>query len=196
MKRLLQAELGFLPEGPGLDKLLEQAEWLSLPSRHVLIPRGEIVPDVFIVREGIIRFFDWDGNKERTFVFGLPGTIAQSRFSFVMHQPSYYQVETCCHSTILRIPEELFWNIVKTDHQLCLWMLKYTYTELYLEEVKYSTTHKGSAKSRFKAMMKKRPMILEKVPQKVIASYLGITPEYFSMLKHELSKEEGLASTL
>lgn len=188
MKRLLKDEVGFLPAGPGLDHMLRHADWMSVDAKFVIIEMGKTCPDVFIVKDGIIRVWDFDGEKERTFGFGLPGTIFESKHSFVMHGPSYYQVETCCQSTILRIPEKEFWKTVESDHSFAIFMLHNAYGELYSHEFKESTVNNGTAKERFEAMLKYRPVILEKVPQKIIASYLGITSEYFSMLKRRLLK--------
>lgn len=180
---LLKEEVGFLPSGPRLESLLLNAEWLKTGARHVLIEMGKVCPDIFIVYDGIIRIWDFDGEKERTFGFGLPGTIFESKHSFVMHGPSYYQAETCCTSIILRIPEKDFWDSIAADHSFAIFMLNNAYGELYSHEFKESTINNGTARERFEAMFKYRPAILEKVPQKIIASYLGITSEYFSMLK-------------
>lgn len=188
MKRLLHEEVGHLPEGSGLDRLLRNAEWLEVDAKYVVIEMGKTCPDVFMVRDGIIRVWDFDGEKERTFGFGLPGTIFESKHSFVMHGPSYYQVETCCPSVILRIPEREFWDAVASDHSFAIFMLHNAYGELYSHEFKESTINNGTARERFEAMLRYRPVILEKVPQKVIASYLGITSEYFSVLKRRSLK--------
>lgn len=186
LKELLREEVGFLPEGEGLEALLERGEWLDLPSRYPFIEAGKRNPDFFIVREGIIRVWDMDGDKERTFGFGLPGTIVNSKHSFVMNQPSHYQAETCCPSRLLRLPAADFREFVEKDLSVALFMLHYAYGELYHHELRNSTVHNGSARERLKAIMSKRPMILEKVPQRIIASYLGITSEYFSHLKSEI----------
>lgn len=188
MKRLLEQEVGFLPSGPGLDMLLMKADWMRVESKFVVIEMGKTCPDVYIVKDGIIRVWDFDGEKERTFGFGLPGTIFESKHSFIMHGPSYYQVETCCPSVILRIPEREFWDTVATDHTFAIFMLHNAYGELYSHEFKESTVNNGTAIERFEAMLKYRPIILEKVPQKIIASYLGITSEYFSVLKRRYLK--------
>ncbi|MBD5275735.1 MAG: Crp/Fnr family transcriptional regulator [Bacteroides sp.] len=188
LKRLLKDEVGFLPDGPGLDRLLSHAEWLHVDAKYVVIEMGKTCPDVYILKDGIIRVWDFDGEKERTFGFGLPGTIFESKHSFVMHGPSYYQAETCCQSVILRIPEREFWDAVESDHSFAVFMLHNAYGELYSHEFKESTVNNGTARQRFEAMLKYRPIILEKVPQKIIASYLGITSEYFSVLKRRYLK--------
>lgn len=192
MKRLLREEVGFLPDGPGLDRMLDSGEWIRTDGRHVLVEIGKTCPDVFIVREGIIRVWDYDKDKERTFGFGLPGTIFASKHSFVMSEPSHYQVETCCPSLILRIPRQKFWEAVNSDHSLALFMLHNAYGELYSHELKNSAIHNGTAKERFIALAECRPMIMEQVPQKILASYLGITSEYFSVLKRQILRDRNV----
>lgn len=183
LKRLVEKELGFLPEGAGLDRLLASGEWLSLPAKSVIIETGKKNSDTYILREGIVRLCDMDGDKERTFAFALPGTIFQSKHSFVMNMPSYYQVETCCPSVVLRISEADFWQNVNSDLNLALFMLHYAYGELFYQEYKNCNIHNGTAKERFMAILNDRPELIRKVPQRIIASYLGITPEYYSRLK-------------
>lgn len=183
LKLLIKNELGFLPKGVGLDRLLARGEWLELPGRHVLTETGQKAPDVYVIKSGILRFSDMNGDKERTFAFALPGSILMNKHSFVMGLPSYYQVEACCPSLVLRIREQDFWEVVQADLDLAVYMLHYAYGELFYQEYKNSNTHNGRASERFEAMLSDRPSIIEKVPQRHIASYLGITPEYYSQLK-------------
>lgn len=190
MMSLLKTEVGMLPSGPGLSEVLTYAEWLKMPARHVFVEMGEICPDIYILFDGIIRVWDYDGDKERTYGFGLPGTIYQSKHSFVNHGPSYYQVETCCPSVILRIDYDDFWRTVNSDHSFAVFMLRNAYGELYSHEFKESTINNGSARERFESLLRLRPIIIEKVPQKILASYLGITSEYFSLLKRQMLKKE------
>ena len=42
---------------------------------------------------------------------------------------------------------------------------------------------KGRRLQRYQALVRHRPEILRNVPLKIIASYLGITPEYLSTLR-------------
>lgn len=189
LKKLIEAELGYLPEGNGMDTLLSRAELVTYKNKDVLIEVGTCNPDVFIVKSGIIRMCDMDGDKERTISFALPGTIFMSKHSFVMGLPSYCQVEACCDTEVLRLGKDAFWEAVEEDHQLALWMLRYANGELFYQEHKSSKVHNGSAQERFEAMMKDRPMIIEKVSQKTIASYLGVTPQYYCQLKRKYLKK-------
>ena len=50
MKLLLKEEVGFLPSGPGLDRLLSRAEWLHVDSKYVVIEMGKTFPYVIIIK--------------------------------------------------------------------------------------------------------------------------------------------------
>lgn len=67
---------------------------------------------MYIVKEGILRLTDMNGDRERTFAFGLPGTVFVSKYSFVRQLPSYYQVEACCDSVVLCVPRRAYDSLV------------------------------------------------------------------------------------
>ena len=65
------------------------------------------------------------------------------------------------------------------------WALRYAQGQLFYLEKKDSVIN-GNAKERFISLIHKRPEIIEKVALKHIASYLGITQPYLSLLKKQL----------
>lgn len=188
MKSLLLNEMGWLPEGDGIDRLIAMAETLDLKAKEILIHAGECKHDVYIVKEGILRYADMDGDKERTYVFALPGTVFTSFHSFFKDLPSYFQIDACCPASVYKIRRDDFWEIVKSDKSLMLWMLKYAHAELFYREYKMANIINGDAKERFLTILKDRPEIIRLVPQKIIASYLGVTPEYYSFIKRSVMK--------
>jgi len=185
MMRLLKEEMGYLPEGNEMQIFLDNCEPLHLKRNDIIIEAGIMNSNVYIVRQGIIRFSDMNGDKERTFAFALPGTMFMSKYSFFKGLPSYYQVSACCDSTVLSTSKHTFYRIINDNHKLALWMLNYAYGELFYQEYKNANIQNGSAKERFKSILIDRPQLIRDVPQKILASYLGITPEYFSHLKRE-----------
>jgi len=46
-----------------------------------------------------------------------------------------------------------------------------------------------SAEERFEKFCHKHPDLIQKVPQKQIASYLGVTPEFFSKMKSKMLRK-------
>jgi len=46
-----------------------------------------------------------------------------------------------------------------------------------------------TAEERFEKFCKKYPTLIQKIPQKQIASYIGVTPEFFSKMKSKLLRK-------
>ena len=155
---------------------------MHLRSGEILINAGEYNDNVFVVESGIIRLSDMNGESERTLAFGLPGTMFVSKHSFVKGEPSYYQIDACCETSLMKIPAKHYWKMVKTHHDFAIWALHMAQEELFYQERKNMVIN-GNAKDRFNAMLKNRPEIVRCVQQKIIASYLGITPQYLCRLK-------------
>ena len=167
LKPLLKNELGYLPEN--IDLFLEKGKLRSYSRGEIIIECGTCCTDVFILKSGILRFVDMNGDRERTFAFALPGTIFFSKHSFVMHMPSYYQVEACCDCELLVISHTDFWEAANQSHDLAIWLLKYAHGELFYQEYKHAAVHYGSAAERYKKMLTDRPEIIQNVAQKTIA---------------------------
>ncbi len=189
LKELLNRECDRTMSSEEWDALFKLSTQIVLKKGDVLISPGDIEPDVYIVKEGIIRGVDFNGDQERTFCFGLPGTVFNSRFSFYRKLPSYYQIEACCRSVVLRIPREDYIAMTDECHSFAVWALHYAWYEQFLEEDRESTVHNGNAKERYIHMLKTGPAIANGVSQRILASYLGITPEYLSRVKASILKE-------
>ena len=175
LKELLNRECDRTMSSEEWDALFKLSTQIVLKKGDVLISPGDIEPDVYIVKEGIIRGVDFNGDN--------------SRFSFYRKLPSYYQIEACCRSVVLRIPREDYIAMTDECHSFAVWALHYAWYEQFLEEDRESTVHNGNAKERYIHMLKTRPAIANGVSQRILASYLGITPEYLSRVKASILKE-------
>lgn len=63
LKRLLNQECDRTLSDEEWDALFALAEEISLKKGEVLITPGEVNPDVYIVKEGILRGVDFDGDQ-------------------------------------------------------------------------------------------------------------------------------------
>ena len=183
LKQLLNKECDRTLSSEQWDEVFALAEVIHLKKGQPLILPGEVKPDIYIVKEGIMRGIDFNGDRERTFCFGLPGTIFNSRFSFYRGLPSYYQIEACTPSVVLRISREDWIGFTDRNHAFAIWVLHYAWSEQFLEEDRESTVHNGNAEDRYLHMLRTRPVIVEHVSQRILASYLGISPEHLCRVK-------------
>ena len=60
---------------------------------------------------------------------------------------------------------------------------------LLRQQLRYVEAHATSAEERYRSFAHAYPRLILEVPQKYIASYLGITPEFLSKVRGKLAKE-------
>lgn len=164
-----------------LDSMTER----RLRPKEVLIEFDTHNDQIYILTEGIMRSVYFDGVKERTLAFALPGTMSMSLHSYYMNRPVFLQHEACCEAAVLCSTKQNFDRFISLYPEFAQWALNMAYCQLYFYEMKLCVI-KGDARERFRALIQNRPEILEKVPLNAIASYLGITPSYLSRLKKKL----------
>jgi CRP-like cAMP-binding protein len=106
--------------------------------------------------------------------------------SFVTNQPTPYESVTFEKTELFRIPLKRFENYISQHHEGDkIWRsaLAGLYVEKHYQQLQLLTY---TATERYKLILQHQPFILQKVPLKYIASYLGVTPQSLSRIRTEL----------
>ncbi len=183
IKELLSQECNYILNDDVMDRFLDGGVFVPLRAGEVLIHAGQYDPNIYIVTRGVIRHTYMDGDNEHTATFALPPTMFVEYHCYYAGRDSFYQVEACCPSEVLKIPKQHYEKMIRQSHEFAQWALCMADNQFYFYELKNSVVN-GDAKDRFESLIKNRPEIIENVPLKIIASYLGITPQYLSKLKN------------
>ncbi|MBO8465196.1 MAG: Crp/Fnr family transcriptional regulator [Bacteroidetes bacterium] len=173
-----------LPEQLAIS-ILSKAEDVHLGPKDDLVRCGKMDSNVYIVSEGILRMWYFDGDKEVTLGFTDIGTIFVSLFGYFRHLPAFISVTACTKCVVKKIPKDVFDGIVKESHVFSNWIYSVAIHQLFASEMKLSLIN-GTAKDRYVALIKNRPDIIMNVPMKTIASYLGVSPSYLCKVKRSL----------
>lgn len=166
-----------------MDKLIDLGYVRDLPAETIVMEAGTVNPDMHILIEGIMRNWHWDGMNEKTDYFGLAGTVSMSMHSYIYSQPMECNFETCCPCRIFTITKPNLEKLLNSSHEFAMWCLGNAQYQLYFMEIKQKVIN-GSAIERYESLVSTRPEILQRVPLKIIASYLGITPQYLSRIRN------------
>ncbi|MDR2891113.1 MAG: Crp/Fnr family transcriptional regulator [Alistipes sp.] len=194
LKKQLNAECSYRMRDETMDMFLAAMSVVELRAGEPLIDYGALDSNIYILKNGIVRVAYFNGFKELTWAFGTPGTMMGSYYPFYKHEPSFFRFEACCDSVFMKISKPGFVELTRRSHDFAQWVMWMSVEQLWLNEKKLAIVN-GDAKERFEALMKNRPEIMEKVSAKVIASYIGITPQYLSYLKRNFSSSRGEVST-
>lgn len=166
--------------------------------RQLLTRAGEVENYFNFVIKGLIRKYYKKGKEEINTQISFEGHIIHCQESFHSRTPSEYFVEAIEPSTVVSIThddlESVFHQSKKMEQ---LGRLVVTSTMVLKDRWQIQLV-KMTPRERFLQFVTKNPELMQRVPQKYLASYLNIKPETFSRFKHLLRghvrKESGVNS--
>ncbi|MDR2890174.1 MAG: Crp/Fnr family transcriptional regulator [Alistipes sp.] len=189
LKHLLAEQAGGIRISDELaERMMGAMTETRLKNKEVLIPLGKRDSNLYIQRNGLMRALYFDGDTEKTYGFANPGTVTLSYHSHFAGRPSVFQFESCGDTDVLKMSEKDMDNLMADSHEFTRWLLAIHEAQCYFNEYKHAAL-KGTAKERYLSLVEKRPDILARVSLKVVASYLGVAPNYLNFLKKQLRKE-------
>lgn len=179
------------PYNPGKELLAEVLACMreiELPARHIVVGYNKVDSNIYLVKDGLLRCFYNIEDKEETIGFALPGTLVGSPAAVCFGRPAFISVETCTGSVLMYASKKVFEEVIYSSQELTKWMYNVLLSQLAALEMKQSKLSAKTAIERYKLLMRVRPEIIKYVPQNIIASYLGITPQHLSYLRCKLVK--------
>jgi CRP-like cAMP-binding protein len=160
----------------------------NFDKRELLIKTGEVENYLNFVVKGLVRKYFYKGKTEVITQIAREGDVVNSSASFLSGAPSPFWVETLEPSTFLSITrdqlEKLYENSPRIER---LGRILMTHLFLQREEWEHECLRLNS-RERFLHFVENNPDLMQRVPQKYLASYLNMKPETFSRLKHLLRR--------
>ena len=166
------------------DQLLPYFEIREFGKKEQVVKLGEIDRYFNIVLKGLVRKYTIVGKKEVTLQLSIEGQMIHSEISFHTQTPSETIVETIEPATLFSMSYD---NLIKVYERMpkIERLGRLVITDMFIKKDyrDFSQLCK-TTRERFLDYMYTHPDMLQRVPQKYIASYLNIKPETFSRLKH------------
>lgn len=151
--------------------------------KTVLTVAGETERHLYFVLEGVQRAFHMDDlHPDATIVFTYPHSFSGVADSFLTQTPSRFFFETLTSSKMLRTSHQQVRQLADTYPELMAWVLKATAFALSGVLERQVELLKFSAEEKFRILLKRSPHVLQIIPHKYLASYLGIDASTFSKL--------------
>ena len=168
--------------GQAIVKTFKKQEIISYPN---------VVPnEIFFINKGIIRVVVTDKEgSEHTIHFALENQFIADYSNFIQNIPSFYSLQTLEETQVLVLPRSTIdWGYQNLTEGQKLGRLIAEYYFIYQDD-RIKNLYLRSPKERYDKITDVFPNIHNRVPQHMIASYLGITPIHLSRLKKaELEK--------
>lgn len=148
---------------------------------------GHIEKYIYVVLEGVQRVYYHDQeDREATILFTYPPSFGGVLDSFLLQAPSRFFCETLTPSSFLRTSYADFNRVTQMHHSLETMVRKGLTGVIAGLEERLVEIQCFSSEDKFRSLLKRSPHILQLVPHKYIASYLGIDPTNFSKLMNKV----------
>lgn len=193
LKKLLQDEAGGveLPDEI-FERFVGKMTEIHLKDKEVLIPYDIVDTSLHILKEGILRTcyrHGLHGENEKTYGFSEPGTVLISYYSVFMHKPAIFKRESCGESVVLKMSREDLDELLNGSFEFARWFIAIQSAQLSIIEFRHAFIN-GRPEDRYMWTLKNRPEVLARVPLKIFASYLGVTPVHLSRLRKSFFKSD------
>jgi CRP-like cAMP-binding protein len=124
LKKLLHGECNYRMKDETMDAFIGLMSEMELKNNEPLIPYGKFDDNIYILKEGILRYAYFQGLKEMTFGFAIPGTVTIQYHSFYNREPSFFQIESCGKSTVMKVTRADFDRLAKSSDDFTNWMFR------------------------------------------------------------------------
>ncbi|AUC16027.1 hypothetical protein BTO06_13060 [Tenacibaculum sp. SZ-18] len=155
-----------------------------------LVQQGDVCKHINFIVEGCVKqFYASPDGLEHILMFAIEDWWASDMGSFITQTPADYNVQCIEKTELIQLNhahvEELFISIPKLER--CF--RKITERALVASQKRIVRNFSKTAKERYLFFKENYPTIENRIPQYMLASYLGITKEFLSRIKSQIAKE-------
>lgn len=161
----------------------------KIKRKQFLLEAGDVSKYIYFIKEGCIRMYFTDKEGEEHVIgFSVEDWWAGDIASFSHAEPSIFSIDALEDSEVLYTDKAGMDKLYAQLPQLEKYFRIIFQNALAAQFQRVTNTNSFTAEERYVAFQKKYPQFDRRIPQKYLASYLGITPEFLSKLKKHLLK--------
>lgn len=167
-----------------MDEVLRYFKPYHARRNELLLTDGSLSQYMNFVCKGCLRiFFVKEDGQEVTRYFAFENEFATGLASFINEEPSVEYTQAMEQTIILRIYRKDFYMLLSL---IPGWEKFYRHylEDAYINNIaifRRETTK--DAEKRYKELLDKSPLVVKRLPNKVVASYLNMSPETLSRMK-------------
>ena len=172
------------------ERVLLLTEPQSFKAKTILLKEGDVCTQSYFVTKGILRSYTIDENGvEHVVSFACPEWWIADMYSYLSQRPGQLFIEVNEDAEVIVLTKEnqekLYTEVPKMERFFRILIEN----SLIANQKRLINNLTFTAEARYDIFTKKFHTILPYLPQKQIASYIGVTPEFFSRMKARLLKK-------
>ena len=161
----------------------------KIRKKQYLLQEGNICRHLAFVEKGLLRSYNVDEKGiEHMIHFAWEGWWMADMLSFLSNEPSTYHIDAIEDAELLLISqqdfEEMFLKVPVMERYFRILFQN----NIISKERRLISSITNSAEEKYIHLTATNPELIKRIPQQLVASYLGITPENLSRIKNKLAK--------
>lgn len=162
----------------------------TIKKKQFLLTRDELCRTENFIIKGCTRTYTIDENGfEHILMFGIEDWWVGDLASFLNQTPSHYYIDALENTEVLQITKPdldlLFEKVPKFERFFRIIIQN----AFIAQQTRINQNLSFSAEQRYLDFISRYPAFEQRIPQKQIAAYLGITPEFLSMLRRKIARK-------
>ena len=167
----------------------------TIKKGEIILQAGSICSHSFFVEEGLLRSYSIDRQgKEHVIQFAPENWIISDRSSVLFQEPSEFFIEAVENSKVVMFDEEFVKMASEISADYRAFNQKALNNHIRQQQKRINRLLSATAEERYLNFIQLYPNVTLRVPQWMIASYLGITPESLSRVRKELARKNFIPS--
>lgn len=171
------------------DQLARYISFRSVAKNTMLLRQDEVCSEVYFVLKGLLRSYALDENdKVHIMQFAPEEWWIGDRDSFYFNEPSAYFIDVLEDAEVVVLTREFF-DAANGIPGFSIFHTRTLHNHIRLLQKRWQLLVSATAEQRYLDFVDRYPNLTLRVPQWMIASYLGITPESLSRVRKELAQK-------
>jgi CRP/FNR family transcriptional regulator, anaerobic regulatory protein len=170
-----------------LESITQKFKRKRLKKNNYLLRQGDTCDDIVFVEKGCLRLYYLKDDIEVSVWFAFPHSSAIEIYSFISGKPSDYFLQAIEDSEVVYLSKKDL-NKLYVHQPKMQEMMRNFWEDVILNLIdRFTALQKDSAEKRYLDLLKK-PDYLKTIPQKYLASFIGVTPTSLSRIRKQISK--------
>jgi len=161
---------------------------VELKKGETLVSSGQLVKHFYYVAKGCIYYYKLEDGEQKVLEFYTDDVFFTDLPAYVKETPSNYYLKASEDSIVYAILKSDTENSFEKSHQLERYgrlSMQEAFMKIFTRVERLSSR---TNEERYLRLLEKRPDLFQRVPQYLIASYLGLTPVGLSKIRKRLGK--------
>lgn len=154
-----------------------------------LLSPGDLRSEAYFVNSGLLRYYSVDEKgKEHVIQFAPEDWMLSDRDTTVFNEPAFFFIDAIEDTEVVVVNQDFFPAIKHIIPEILELNILMLHNSIRFMQKRINMLLSATAEERYLDFIKLYPNLTLRVPQWMIASYLGITPESLSRVRKDLAK--------